>query len=459
MTNDTSAPGVSTVEDNSPAVSVNPGATAVPLFIAPFIAFDNNDVGEIIRISNWLDFTKKFDVSDTISAQVTMTSTPPEKSSPRKRANTLRLESEDEGDYTYDIDENIPFTLPTPSIALKLYFQNGGGACYVCALTVPEEGKDTTQLDALSDRIIEVADITLLACIDAEAANRDKIYGALLPLLDEGKGYFLVADSDDKGEKPAVLGATSHAAVYYPDLVVNDKVINESAITITGYEDGIESHDVTSLTDLRKYNSKLADKVVDQLTTTLPKRLTAPPSAAVVGAYCKTDRERGVWKAPANVVLNGVLDVSDRVSDDRQGGMNLTGINVIRYFNRQGVNIWGARTLLPDDDNWGSIPVRRLFDAAERDIKKALRIMIFEPNSQPTWKRVQAAIENYLRNLWQQGGLAGDKPEEAYYVRIGKDITMTQDDITHGRMIVDIGMAAVRPAEFIIVRFTQDMSQ
>ncbi|WP_142315143.1 phage tail sheath family protein, partial [Bacillus wiedmannii] len=157
-------------------------------------------------------------------------------------------------------------------------------------------------------------------------------------------------------------------------------------------------------------------------------------------------------------VLNGVSDVSVRVTNEQQAALNPKGINVIRHFSDRGLVVWGSRTQ-KDDDDWRYIPVRRLFDAAERDIKKALQPMVFEPNNQPTWKRVQAAIDNYLYRLWQQGALAGNKAEEAYFVRVGKGVTMTQDEINQGQMIIQVGMAAVRPAEFIILKFTQDMSQ
>ena len=120
--------------------------------------------------------------------------------------------------------------------------------------------------------------------------------------------------------------------------------------------------------------------------------------------------------------------------------------------------VWGARTQ-QNDDNWRYIPVRRLFDTAERDIKKAMRPVVFEPNSAPTWSRVWSAIDTYLYGIWQRGGLAGNSAEEAYFVRIGKGVTMTEEDINQGKMIVQVGMAAVRPAEFIILQFTQNMSQ
>jgi hypothetical protein len=359
----TSVPGVTIEEDALPAISVSQGATAVPLFIADFKPRDDEKSGVITRISSWLSFTQLFSVERTDAHLIG---------------------------------------------ALRLYFLNGGGACYVFAL------KDikSEELDRLIEQIESVGDITLLSVPENKSDYRETVYRTLLTLLNKNLGYFLLADSAG-GDISPELGKSSHVAVYFP-----------SVSTAVG---GLRVKDVKT-------------------------------SAVMAGVYCKTDRERGVWKAPANVVLNGVSDASVRVTNEQQAEMNPKGINVIRHFSDRGLVVWGCRTQR-DDDDWRYIPVRRLFDAAERDIKKALHPMVFEPNNQLTWKRVQTAIEHYLYRLWQQGALAGNKAEEAYFVRVGKGITMTQDEINQGQMFVQVGMAAVRPAEFIILKFTQDMSQ
>ncbi|WP_338876152.1 phage tail sheath family protein [Mycetohabitans endofungorum] len=185
-----------------------------------------------------------------------------------------------------------------------------------------------------------------------------------------------------------------------------------------------------------------------------------PPSAAVAGAVCTTDRERGVWKAPANIGLKGGVQPKERVSDTLQGDYNKQDkpLNLIRVFQGTDPLIWGARTLATDTDRWRYVPVRRLFNAVEKDIGRAMHAAMFEPNSQPTWEKVRAAIDNYLHAVWRQGGLQGSKPDEAYFVQIGLGLTMTQDEIDDGRLIVKIGLAPVRPAEFIILQMTQDMA-
>ncbi|AUO01784.1 phage tail sheath family protein [Serratia marcescens] len=183
-----------------------------------------------------------------------------------------------------------------------------------------------------------------------------------------------------------------------------------------------------------------------------------PPSAIAAASIAQTDRMRGVWKAPANQAVNGVTPLF-ALSDDFQGKFNQgKALNMIRTFSLQGTVVWGSRTL-DDSDDWRYIPVRRLFNSVERDIQKALNKLVFEPNSQPTWQRAKAAVDSYLHTLWQQGALAGNTPAEAWFAQIGEGITMTQEDINQGKMIMKIGLAAVRPAEFIILQFSQDIAQ
>ncbi|WP_444859464.1 phage tail sheath family protein [Serratia sp. (in: enterobacteria)] len=436
MATDTTVPGVYIEEDASPAMSVSAGATAVPLFVARFTPSDKKLAGAITRIGSWLDYTTLFDSNVPSSARVTVTSTP-----------------DGENKYTYQINDTEVVD-QSASVALRLYFQNGGGPCYLYPL---QKADDQAKLAALPGLIDEVGAITLLACPEPDEAYRTAVYAALAASLNQHKGYFLLADSSDS-VVPSGVSSSSQVAVYYPNLVMPyTRTLDDNQVAITGYTAGSDTT-IATLADLRKANADFAGEIDKALAEKRDVPLSLPPSALMAGVYNKTDGERGVWKAPANVVLNGVSDVSVRVTNEQQAELNPRGINVIRHFSDRGLVVWGSRTQ-KDDDDWRYIPVRRLFDAAERDIKKALQPMVFEPNSQPTWKRVQAAIDNYLHRLWQQGALAGNKAEEAYFVRVGKDITMTQDEINQGKMIIQVGMAAVRPAEFIILKFTQDMSQ
>lgn len=189
-----------------------------------------------------------------------------------------------------------------------------------------------------------------------------------------------------------------------------------------------------------------------------------PPSSAMAGVYARVDKDRGVWKAPANVGLNYVLKPSVKITNDMQDGLNVDtvagkSINAIRAFTGKGTLVWGSRTLAGNDNEWRYVPVRRFFNMVEESVKKATGQFVFEPNDANTWVKVRAMIENFLILQWRAGALAGAKPEEAFFVRVGLGQTMTAEDILNGNMNVEIGMAVVRPAEFIILKFSHKLQQ
>ncbi|GGG26354.1 hypothetical protein GCM10011344_28810 [Dokdonia pacifica] len=189
-----------------------------------------------------------------------------------------------------------------------------------------------------------------------------------------------------------------------------------------------------------------------------------PPSAAMAGVYAKVDSTRGVWKAPANVGLNYVVGPTEKVNNTQQDGLNVDvnagkSINVIRTFTGKGTLVWGARTLDGNSNEWRYISVRRFFNMVEESVKKASERFVFDSNDANTWIKVKGMIENFLNTQWRAGALAGATPEDAYFVSVGLDETMSAQDILEGRMIVEIGMAAVRPAEFIILRFSHKLQE
>ncbi len=188
------------------------------------------------------------------------------------------------------------------------------------------------------------------------------------------------------------------------------------------------------------------------------------PCGAMAGIYASVDRDRGVWKAPANVSVALVKEPVIQVTSAEQADLNVdatTGksINAIRFFNGKGIIVWGARTLAGNDNEWRYVPVRRFYNFMEESIKKATEFVIFEPNSKPTWVKTKAMIENFLTQLWRDGALAGAKPEHAFFVKVGLGETMTAVDILEGRMNIEIGVAAVRPAEFIILKFSHKLQE
>jgi phage tail sheath protein FI len=198
--------------------------------------------------------------------------------------------------------------------------------------------------------------------------------------------------------------------------------------------------------------------IVEQVARTM---VLLPPSGAVAGVCAAVDRTRGVWKAPANVSLADVSGLAVKVNDQIQEDLNVTStgksVNAIRSFAGKGSLIWGARTLAGNDNEWRYVPVRRFFNMAEESIRKATEPFVFEPNDRGTWVRVRAMIENFLTVQWRQGALAGAVTQQAFFVKVGLGETMTAQDILEGLMIIEIGMAVVRPAEFIILRFSHKM--
>ena len=189
-----------------------------------------------------------------------------------------------------------------------------------------------------------------------------------------------------------------------------------------------------------------------------------PPSGAVAGAYARTDADRGVWKSPANVGLSYVAGPVVRLTDSEQENLNVDvvagkSINAIRAFTGKGTLVWGGRTLAGSDNEWRYVAVRRFFLMAEESIKKATAQFVFEANDANTWVRVRAMIENFLTLQWRAGALAGVKAENAFFVRVGLGQTMTPQDVLNGFMIIEIGMAVVRPAEFIVLRFSHKMQE
>lgn len=183
-----------------------------------------------------------------------------------------------------------------------------------------------------------------------------------------------------------------------------------------------------------------------------------PPSGAMAGIYARTDNTRGVFKAPANEVIRNCTGLETLFGKAEQDMLNPLGVNLIRNIQGLGIRVWGARTL-SDDSQWKYINVRRLFIYIEETIRRNTAWAVFEPNDQLLWTKVRGSIVSFLGTLWRDGALFGASESEAYFVNIGKGSTMTDDDILNGRMICVIGVAPVRPAEFVIFRITQIMEQ
>ncbi len=183
----------------------------------------------------------------------------------------------------------------------------------------------------------------------------------------------------------------------------------------------------------------------------------APPGGHVAGIYARSDLEHGVHKAPANEVVRGIVGLQHDITKGEQDVLNPKGINCIRSFQGRGIRVWGARTTSSDPE-WKYLNVRRLFLFIEQSIDEGTQWSVFEPNDKDLWARIRQSAENFLTTVWREGGLQGSTADEAFYVRCGEE-TMTQDDIDNGRLIVEIGVAPVKPAEFVVFRISQDTGE
>jgi phage tail sheath protein FI len=180
-----------------------------------------------------------------------------------------------------------------------------------------------------------------------------------------------------------------------------------------------------------------------------------PPTGHIAGIFARTDVERGVHKAPANEVVRGARDMQFPVTKGDQDILNPKGVNCIRDFRSdgRGIRLWGARTM-SSDGQWKYVNVRRLFLFVEESIDEGTQWVVFEPNDEPTWAKVRRSITNFLISVWRSGALMGTTQDEAFFVKCDRT-TMTQDDIDNGRLICYIGIAPVKPAEFVIFRISQ----
>jgi hypothetical protein len=184
-----------------------------------------------------------------------------------------------------------------------------------------------------------------------------------------------------------------------------------------------------------------------------PRKLLLPPSGFVAGIYARNDISRGVHKAPANEVVRGLTRFEANINKARQDVLNPEGINALRFFEGRGHRVWGARTMSSDPE-WKYVNVIRLFLFLEHSIDRGTQWAVFEPNNSRLWANVRRTIEDFLLTLWRDGALLGAKPEEAFFVRCDRT-TMTQNDLDNGRLITLIGVAPVKPAEFVIFRIGQ----
>ena len=223
----------------------------------------------------------------------------------------------------------------------------------------------------------------------------------------------------------------------------------------------LSSFDMTNddPTDLHNQLMAVCPAYVEMVSQMLDELNLMAPSAAMAGVYARVDNSNGVWKAPANVSINGVVSTAVNMTNEEQEDLNVPlngkAVNAIRYFIGDGIKVWGARTLNGNSLDWRYINVRRTIIMLEESIKQACKAYVFENNTATTWLTMKNMIDNFLNGIWRRGGLAGQTPEDAYEVHVGLGDTMTAEDILEGYLRITVKVALIRPAEFIELTFQQ----
>lgn len=367
--------------------------------------------------------------------------------------------------------------------SLQLYFANGGGPCYVSSAgaysrAMAQEAAHTALERALAATQKEDGP-TIILIPDAHLAGEEGSYHLFKIALRQcallmdrvtivdlysptGKDAF----SKIRASFQAHIGDDflNYGAAYYPYLrTLFDQAIDEATQKVRVGKDTFvmrvpDDSDPSALAaSLFHQHGQLYADIKDSWASPSNKVLL-PPSPAVAGVYCRTDIDYGVWKAPANVRLASITDLLVNIDDREQEAMTEgKAVNAIRTFPGRGTLVWGARTLAGNDADGRYISVRRYCIMVEKSIKRAIEPFAYEPNDIDTWTKVIALIENFLVPQWQKGALKGNRPSEAFFVGLGLGRTMTTQDIVEKRMVVQIGLAILRPTEFIFLNITLDM--
>lgn len=372
--------------------------------------------------------------------------------------------------------------------SVKMFFDNGGGQCYTIsvgtyqstpavdllgdATTNPatmyglQDGLDVLQLEDEPTLIVipeavrlTAADYTTLTQAVLLQCNTLGDRFAIFDIFDGGVVSMNGLDATEQATNRGYFGNNylKYGAAYYPfikttmNFYVNS---GETNVMVTYGGNPAAGLDTFTASNTALYN--FVKGVLKEHFVVLP------PSGAVAGVYAATDTNRGVWKAPANVSLASVIEPVVKLNNATQENFNVDAtsgksINALRAFVGRGTLVWGARTLAGNDNEWRYVSVRRFFNMVEESVKKSTYWAVFEPNDANTWVKVRGMIENYLIQKWREGALAGATPKDAFFVKCGLGTTMTAIDILEGRMNVEIGMAAVRPAEFIILKFSHKL--
>ena len=334
--------------------------------------------------------------------------------------------------------------------AVYQFFQNGGTKCYINNLceAVKKEGKTAEKKDDAS----APQEKKEVSTEKVEIKNPDNI-AKLIIGKDEGvgkkSGLFLFDTIQDIA-LVAAPGVTDPAA---QDAILSHCEKNrfrfavlDSPETLNG---GIDSMPKPRDSNMGAYYFpwiQMFDTVQDQ-------NVYAPPSGGICGIYSRVDATRGVHKAPANEIFRTAIGLKYDLTDAEQELLNPKGINCIRDFPGRGIRVWGARTISSNPE-WRYINVRRLFCMVEQALQNGTNWVVFEPNTRDLWKKITRNITAFLLNTWRSGALFGDTPEEAFYVRCDDELN-PPESIDAGYVVIEIGLAPAKPAEFVVFRVSQ----
>ncbi len=299
------------------------------------------------------------------------------------------------------------------------FFNNGGTRCYVARVTAETELDSALSAFELVDEISIVAAPGLISdALRSKIVTHCEKMGNRFAILDGPETETTLTNLTTMGGASGKMpGRTDYGAWYFPWIKVFDPVAKKYA----GIPDGL---------------------------------VAMPPSGHIAGVYARVDNERGVHKAPANETIRGALDVTQRLSKAHQDGLNPKGVNCIRVLN-DNILVWGARTVGGDaNTDLKYINVRRTLLFLRESIDLGTQWVVFEPNSPALWQRITRTVNAFLTNVWRSGALFGDTPAQAFYVKCDKE-TNPQSSIDAGRVVTEIGVAIVRPAEFVIFRISQ----
>ncbi len=455
--------------------------TAIPVFIGytnKAVDLEAHDLTNVpTRIMSLLEYEQYYGGPEKEALTIDVT-------------DTTREEPAGSGTFVLDT-RTVIASLAAPTgynmyYSVKGFYDNGGGVCYIISVGPTSAGAfDKGELIAGVDEAAKIDEITLFvipevlqlaatATTDVGEVN-DHVLAQCMLLKDRfhlmdvntdaANGIF--NDSVDFRSDYVGIDNLKYGASYYPFITTSQNYGYDETVVVITYPapaNALSTPDITDgdTIDAVKGTSTSAYNLIIKAIQKL--KVILPPTPLMAGVYARVDSERGVWKAPANVGLRAVVGPVVKITNQDQDNMNIDtvggkSINAIRAFTGKGTLVWGARTLAGNDNEWRYVPVRRFFNMVEESVKKSTYWAVFEPNDANTWVKVKAMIENYLILKWKDGALAGAKPEHAFYVKVGIGITMTALDILEGRMNVEIGMAVVRPAEFIILKFSHKMQE